>query len=123
MINRAEVINELAGQIAQGNRDRGFWDDYEREVKNEATERAFVSQKVMLIVSELSEAVEELRSGRDVTETYMKDGKPEGFPVELADAMIRLLDLCGHVGIPVGDVLVEKVAFNATRGRKHGREF
>ncbi len=86
-----------------------------------------ISEKVMLVVSELSEAIEELRDGHDLDEIYYKvDGekiKPEGFPVEIADAIIRLLDIGFAIGINLDKVVAEKIAFNATREVKHGRLF
>ena len=43
------------------------------------------------IHGEISEAVEELRMGRMVNDDWhlSEDGKPEGVPTELADAVIR----------------------------------
>lgn len=47
---------------------------------------------IMLAVSELAEALECYRTGKPVTKIWIENGKPEGFPVEIADAVIRLLD-------------------------------
>jgi hypothetical protein len=47
---------------------------------------------IMLAVSELAEALECYRTGKPVTEVWIENGKPEGFPIEIADAVIRLLD-------------------------------
>lgn len=59
-----------------------------------------------LIHSELSEALEEYRAGRD-TVWYARDSaKPEGIAVELADAVIRILDLFGKSGIDAGDAML-----------------
>lgn len=49
--------------------------------------------------------------------------KPEGVAVELADAVIRIADLCGHLGIDLDAVIEEKMAYNADRPYKHGKRF
>lgn len=52
---------------------------------------------LMLMISEVSEALEEHRVGKDYNEIYYnpeKPTKPEGVVVELADYYIRLCDLC-----------------------------
>lgn len=49
--------------------------------------------------------------------------KPEGVAVELADAVIRIADLCGHLGIDLDAVIAEKMAYNAGRPYKHGKRF
>jgi NTP pyrophosphatase (non-canonical NTP hydrolase) len=46
--------------------------------------------------------------------------KPTGFGVELADAVIRILDICGIYGIDLEKVLMEKMEFNKTRSYRHG---
>lgn len=77
---------------------------------------------LMLIVSELAEALEELRQGQTLQAIrYGPDGKPEGFPVELADAVIRLADFCGRYQLPLSAALRVKLAYNATRPYKHGK--
>ena len=48
-------------------------------------------------------------------------GKPEGYPTELADIIIRTLDLAYMLGIDIDAAVQEKLAFNATRGHKHGK--
>lgn len=96
-----------------------------------------------LIDTEVSEAIEELRNGRSVDETYYlyEDGetqveydngrdpsrtpldkprKPEGVPSELADVVIRALDFASRAGIDLAAIVEEKLAYNATRGIRHG---
>lgn len=61
-----------------------------------------VPEKIALIHSELSEALEDYRVGKMVT-VCRADGKPEGFPSELADVVIRVYDLLGAMGYSIGD--------------------
>jgi hypothetical protein len=70
-----------------------------------------VPEKLMLVVSELAEAMEGHRKG-------LADDKLPHRPmieVELADAVIRIFDLAGAKGYDVAGAIVEKLAFNAQR--------
>lgn len=49
--------------------------------------------------------------------------KPEGFPSEIADAVIRLFGIAYEVGIDLEDIIREKMAYNATREFMHGKKF
>ena len=76
---------------------------------------------LMLVASEIFEAFEEVRHGKGMTETYYSgDGKMEGIPSELADVVIRVMDLCGYYGIDLESVIAEKHAYNLSRPYKHG---
>jgi NTP pyrophosphatase (non-canonical NTP hydrolase) len=72
---------------------------------------AIVSQKLMLSVSELAEAMEGHRKG------LMDDKLPHRpmLEVELADAVIRIADLAGALGLDLGGAIAEKMAYNAVR--------
>jgi NTP pyrophosphatase (non-canonical NTP hydrolase) len=80
-----------------------------------------VPEIIALMHSELSEALEEYRSAKPVTEIYFSDtGKPEGFPVELADVLIRIFDACGEHGIDLAQAIELKMIYNETRPYRHG---
>jgi NTP pyrophosphatase (non-canonical NTP hydrolase) len=110
-------LNDLSRKVFQNAVDKGFYSKEDGVVIVGSSE---VPAKIALMHSELSEALEEWRNGRHPYETYIKDGKPEGVPVELADTLIRILDFCGAWGIDIDKVVEDKMAYNATRPHMHG---
>jgi len=74
------------------------------------------------IHGEVSEAWEEVRKADfDPTRIYASEkGKPEGLPVELADVLIRVLDMAAALGIDIEHAVRLKSAFNETRPHRHG---
>jgi NTP pyrophosphatase (non-canonical NTP hydrolase) len=82
---------------------------------------------IALMHSELSEALEEYRSGKGVGEIYFDAqnsedilGKPCGIPIELADVLIRILDFCGDYSIDIETAVNLKMSYNQTRPHRHG---
>lgn len=70
-----------------------------------------VGEMLMLVVTELAEAMEGHR--KNLNDDKLPHHKM--FDVEIADAVIRLLDIAGGLDIPLGDCFEEKMTFNATR--------
>ena len=70
-----------------------------------------VATKLVLIHSEISEAVEAFRT--NAMDSHLPHRK--GIEVELADAIIRILELAGSLGLSIGDALFEKDDYNDTR--------
>lgn len=83
---------ELIKEIHENAVAHGWWEG-ERDI----------AEIYALIHSELSEALEEYRSGKEMI--YYVDGKPEGIAVELADAVIRILDYVAQREFYTGIVL------------------
>lgn len=76
---------------------------------------------------ELSEAWEEFRKHKGFNEIYLADDgkgghKPEGIPIELADALIRILDFCGSKGIDIEQAVQLKSLYNEGRSYRHGNK-
>ena len=121
------TIAELIEKSFGNSRSKGFWDEHANGPpwrSGPTFTTSCIPEKLMLIVSELSEALEEHRGGRAPTHTYFnpeKPTKPEGIPSELADVMIRVADLAGAFGIDLESAIRAKMAYNASRPHKHGK--
>ena len=102
--------------------EKGWWT--KQDGSGEMVGEEVVGEKIALIHSEVSEALEEWRKPNvGLAEIYYveKDGeqKPEGFPVELADAMIRIAELAERFGVDLTRALLIKEAYNRTRPHRH----
>jgi len=102
-------LNDLAAEVHEIAKSKGWWDE----------DKSF-GDLTALIHSEISEAFEEYRNHHKPDETYLKDAKPEGIPIELADAVIRILDVCARYNIDFDAAVRQKIEFNKTRPTKHG---
>jgi len=70
-----------------------------------------------LIHSEVSECLEAYRDGDQMS------GKVKGYretTVELADVIIRVLDMAAFYGMDIGGAVMAKVRYNQTRPHRHG---
>lgn len=117
-------INEIINECHKNAVEHGFWDNEVTIISKLYTKQsltaeeiiivdmAFKTQKIMLIVTELAEAVEGLRRGdkRNVNE-------------ELADTVIRIADTCGGYNIDLETAIERKIEKNKNRPRLHGKKF
>ena len=129
-------LQELAGSTAAA---KGFHDYRPANVASEDYDKALANwqgNKLLLVVSEVIEAHDEIRAGHAADETYYPSiefegkepfaripSKPEGVPSEIADAVIRCFDFAYTEGFSLADIIIEKLAYNATRERLHGKKF
>jgi NTP pyrophosphatase (non-canonical NTP hydrolase) len=58
----------------------------------------------------------------DNAEEFGYDAKPEGVPSELADVIIRVLDICGYYGIDIEHAMLTKAKYNEGRSHRHGEK-
>jgi NTP pyrophosphatase (non-canonical NTP hydrolase) len=106
-----ETIREIQDSVHALAFEKGWWDSPRS-----------IGECLMLVNCELAEAMEEYRVHGTGKPVYKVNDKPEGFAVEIADAIIRLLDLAGYYGLDIQSAIQEKHKYNMTRPYRHGNK-
>ena len=121
------MLNELAKEIHDNAKSKGFFDSE----KN-------IGEMLCLIHSEVSEALEADRKchyttyNMNVINGWVKDldfksefskNVKNTFEDELADVVIRVLDLCAFKGIDIESHIKAKMRYNSMREHKHGKSY
>lgn len=105
LMDSVATLNAFAARVHKANHK--WWHDPKTGKKLERN----AGELIALIHSELSEALEGVRKG--INDTHLVTRKME--EVEIADALIRLLDYAAGRGLDLHGAFVEKMAYNATR--------
>ena len=100
--------------------DKGWWEDWDLGVTTTDEAAIKILSKLALVHSEVSEAVEDVRNNNWTLGPIVQGWKPEGLPSELADVIIRALDIAGALGIDTERAIRAKVDYNKSRSYKHG---
>lgn len=147
------TINEMAEKAHNNAKDKGFYLSTETALKvaENYTEEsgddmyshikdAFIAQRLALIHSEVSEALEAARDNRlertcyctddeleEMTDTsfaiHYKECFKDRFAADLAGTMIRLGDLANWLGIDLQRAVELEMRYNSTRAHKHGKSY
>lgn len=101
-----EMFTDVSKSVYEIAKEKGWW---EGDRNN--------GELIALMHSELSEALESLRHGNPNS-----DHIPEftGVEEELADVIIRIMDMASARNYRVAEAIIAKINFNASRSYKHG---
>jgi len=98
-------LTKIAKECHQIALSKSWWDF---DINGQPTRN--IGEALMLITSELGEAIEDYRTG-----------EIDGFTEELADVLIRLFDLSSGLGLDLEDSFWKKMEFNKQRPERHGK--
>ena len=119
--NISKHVNCITDLCHGLSKEAGWWEGLNPE------DPLVITNKLCLIHSEVSEAMEGYR--KNLMDDHLPNRKMA--EVELADAMIRILDLAGASGFDIGSAMIEKLLYNTTRkdhsaearGQNDGKKF
>ena len=102
-------INHFQAKAHANATAHGFWEEPVEQ-----------GTRIALQHSELSELLEAIRKGNPESEKIPGFSHAEE---EYADLVIRILDDCEYNGYRLGEAIIAKMQYNASRPYKHGKGF
>lgn len=107
LVTQRDNINEIV-EDCHGRAKRAGW---YTDLKTGEPLNRNVPEMLALIHSEVSEALEGYR--KNLNDSHLPERK--SIEVELADAIIRIVDLAGYLNLDLGGAYAEKLCYNAKR--------
>ena len=109
------ALTDASREVHALAREKGWYDSGQRSI----------AEHVANIHGEVSELWEEYREhGTQHIESRAPGTmKPIGLAVELADVIIRAMDMAAHMGVDIGSVIYRKHIYNASRPYRHGDKY
>ncbi|MGB0850284.1 MAG: hypothetical protein ACPGTP_03490 [Bacteroidia bacterium] len=121
------MINKLSTEIHETAKSKGFYDG-ERNIgevlaliHSEVSEALEADRKNHYTRTELSQIVQE--TDNEVFKSKFEESIKNTFEDELADILIRVMDLAGYRGVDLEEHLKAKVRYNSLREHKHGKKY
>ena len=121
LINYAQAINDVAEDVFSVAESKGFWNI------DDISDFAIIPVKLALIGDEVSEALKVHRDIYDDSDesvaTSMTDMQEDDFVEELADIVIRTMDLAAALDLDLGNAIINKIEKNRDRPNKHNKRY
>lgn len=119
-VHIADTLDDLAEAIYDNSENKGFWEE-------DADHLLEIPRKLALVVSEVVEALDVHRDSYDDSTPDAVIGmtpmQEDDFTEELADIIIRTLDIAGAYGLDLGNAVVAKIEKNLSRPPKHNKRY
>lgn len=146
-----KTINQLRDEIHANAKEKGFWDnpretgtllmlcvselseamEADRSNRYVDLEKYYIyrqneylfKEKQLNDVKYYPRSPSLIRSDEEIDSSAFKLYIKDTFEDELADAILRILDLCGSKGIDIEKHVELKMKYNQTRERMHGKKY
>lgn len=110
-----KTLTEIGYEAFLNALDHGFYDVYYAAPITTTNTERFVLGELALITSEIGECVQEIQHGA------LEEVASKSLESEIADVIIRTLNLAFFLGMNVDEAVKSKMEYNSTREYMHGK--